>query len=82
MLKERVEGEIAQRIVRPNVAQQMRQMIDSLCMREKNYVYSNPNYRADCIGTQNSIFDLSGSHLVNRPGLLSQEERNAKSNLE
>ena len=45
-------------------------MIDSLCMKEKNSVYGNPNYREDCIGTQNTIFDLSSSHLVDRPGLL------------
>ena len=59
----------------------MRKMIDSLCMKEKDYIYSNPNYREDCIGTQNAIFDLSGSHLLNRPGVLSQQEREAQSNI-
>lgn len=60
----------------------MRQMIDNLCMKEKNFIYQNPNYREDCVGTQNPIFDLSGSHLVNRPGVLSKQEKQVKSNLE
>jgi hypothetical protein len=57
-------------------------MIDALCQKEKKFVYQNPNYREDCIGTQNPIFNLQGSHLVNRPGVLAQEERKAISNLE
>ena len=56
-------------------------MIDSLCMKEKNSVYGNPNYREDCIGTQNTIFDLSSSHLIDRPGLLQKETREAKKTL-
>ena len=50
-------------------------------MKEKSFVYSNPNFRADCIGTQNAIFDLESSHLVNRPGLLSKQEKIVKKQL-
>ena len=68
-------GEIAQRIVKPQPAQQMRQMIDSLCMKEKNYIYSNANNRDDTIGNQSTIFALENSHLTNRPGVLAKQER-------
>ena len=67
--------------MKPQPVQKMRQMIESLCMKEKSFVYSNPNFRADCIGTQNAIFDLESSHLVNRPGILSKQERIVKKNL-
>ena len=73
---------IASRVIKPLPGQAMRQMIDNLCMKEKSFIYANPNFREDCIGTQNTIFDLSGSHLVNRPGVLVQEERQATKNLE
>ena len=56
-------------------------MINELCLKEKSFVYQNPNYREDCIGTQNKIFDLSTSHLVNRPGVLAQQEREVRRNI-
>ena len=74
------QHEIASRIVKPQPIQQMRQIIDSLCMKEKNFIYQNPNFREDCIGTQNTIFDLEKSHLVNRPGVLSKQERQITTN--
>ena len=56
-------------------------MIDTLCLKEKSFIYQNPNLRDECIGTQNSIFDLSNSHLVDRPGLYSQQERLVNKNM-
>ena len=73
---------IAQRIVQPVTVHRVRQMIDNLCQKEKSFIYQNPNVREDCVGTQDTIFNLSNSHIVNRPGMLAQLERLAKKNLE
>ena len=62
----------------PQQAHRIRQIIDSLCQREKGVVYQNPNVRDDCIGTKNSIFDLSSSHLIDRPGILNGMVKNAE----
>lgn len=65
----------------PQQAHRIRQIIDSLCQREKGVVYQNPNVRDDCIGTKNSIFDLSSSHLIDRPGILNGMVKKAHKNL-
>lgn len=45
--------ELAGRVVMPNAAHRVRQMIDNLYDHGKNAVYQNPNSREDCIGVRN-----------------------------
>lgn len=75
------QHKIAQRIVMPQSVHRVRQMIDSLCQKEKSVVYQNPNVREDCVGTQNSIFDLSASHMIDRPGFLNGQAKLAEKNI-
>ena len=79
--RENEQADIAQRVVMPKAAHRVRQMIDSLCQKEKSVVYQNPNIREDCIGTMNPIFDLKGSHLVNRPAILQKQAKQAERNI-